>query len=630
MVRVGDFQPAPDDATEAFRKAVATGAKRVVFNRIGFDYQLQPVQLRSDLELIWEPGVRVMAKAGAFRDPNDVLFTAGGVKNLTLTGGADSQILMRKQDYRNRRLYPRSEWRHAVSLLGCENVTIRGLRIASSGGDGIYLGRTKGTAAFCRNVLIENCVIADNHRQGISVISAVDLTIRNCVISNTRGTPPEAGIDFEPNLRDERVENCLVEKVCFVNNAWSAVNFTVFSDWKVSAVVRDCEIVCGKKAPALSFCSIRPGKSTGNVRFSNITITECASDVLLFSNFGKETSYAVEIDNLRADAAAGIKSSAVPIAFEANCRWCSIFGGVTVRNFTVGGFRTDQVVEFRSWNDNVSLEAVAGEMVLNGKKIDLASYIAQNPAMFRRGSFPVPERRSGDLLKPSGKGVAKPSPLWRSATDILIYAEAGDVLAFSLDLRGLGPGISPQPIEWKLLDPAGRALALSPYQHKTKQRNATVPFRIKAAETGFYTLHLPRHGNTAIGFRPDQGLRWSMAAASSSSGVLNFIRLDPGRNTEFFFEVPASVSEFDVEVGGQTSEPVDFYLLDASGTVRAKETALESARKFHVKRTPGGSEIWRMKLFRAVEDVCFRFSPELPGIFSVSPECLPRRKTPTE
>ena len=35
-------------------------------------------------------------------------------------------------------------------------------------------------------------------------------------------------------------------------------------------------------------------------------------------------------------------------------------------------------------------------------------------------------------------------------------------------------------------------------------------------------------------------------------------------------------------------------------------------------------------LFRAVEDVCFRFSPELPGIFAVSPECLPHRKTPTE
>jgi len=59
----------------------------------------------------------------------------------------------------------------------------------------------------------------DNHRQGISLISAQNLLIENCVLSGTWGTPPSAGIDLEPNEHEERLVNCVIRNCIMENNA---------------------------------------------------------------------------------------------------------------------------------------------------------------------------------------------------------------------------------------------------------------------------------------------------------------------------------------------------------------------------------------------------------------------------
>jgi hypothetical protein len=68
-------------------------------------------------------------------------------------------------------------------------------------------------------VVIRDVTCHDNHRQGISVIGAVNLLIENCVLSGTSGTPPEAGIDFEPDTADQRFVNCVVRNCVMENNA---------------------------------------------------------------------------------------------------------------------------------------------------------------------------------------------------------------------------------------------------------------------------------------------------------------------------------------------------------------------------------------------------------------------------
>ena len=87
---------------------------------------------------------------------------------------------MRRADY-DSPAYSHAEWRHVLDLHGCRNVTICGLTLAESGGDGIYLGAGRDGATN-RDVVIRDVVCDRNYRQGISVITAENLLIENCVL----------------------------------------------------------------------------------------------------------------------------------------------------------------------------------------------------------------------------------------------------------------------------------------------------------------------------------------------------------------------------------------------------------------------------------------------------------------
>jgi hypothetical protein len=104
-----------------------------------------------------------------------------------------------------------------LSFSGCTNVRIEGLRIESTGGDGIYIGTTDAQE-FCRDVVIRDVACYDNHRQGISVIGAENLLIENSVFADTWGTAPGAGIDLEPDSPKQRLVNIVARNCVFENN----------------------------------------------------------------------------------------------------------------------------------------------------------------------------------------------------------------------------------------------------------------------------------------------------------------------------------------------------------------------------------------------------------------------------
>lgn len=208
------------DATEAVQSAINSKAKRVVIPFVGAPWVLRPVTLRSDLELVFEPGVLVLAKPGEFRGGGDCLFRAVDATNLVVRGYG-ATLRMRKDDYQQSP-YVRAEWRMGLSFTGCRDVRVEGLRIESSGGDGIYVGSSRDHR-WCENVEIRDCVCHDHHRQGLSVISAVNLKVERCVFSGTAGTPPEAGIDLEPDSADERLVNCVFRDCVVSDNRGNGV-----------------------------------------------------------------------------------------------------------------------------------------------------------------------------------------------------------------------------------------------------------------------------------------------------------------------------------------------------------------------------------------------------------------------
>lgn len=205
-----------EDVTAALQAAIDSKAQKVVVPYMGDPWIVRPITLRSDLELVFEPGVLVLAKKGEFKGGGDSLFRATNMDNITIRGYG-ATLRMRKKDYQSD-AYERAEWRMGVAFSGCKHVLVEGLRVESTGGDGFYVG-SSGPSRWCEDVTIRDCVSHDNHRQGLSVISAVNLLVENCVFSGTNGTPPEAGIDLEPDSPNERLVNCVIRNCLFENNS---------------------------------------------------------------------------------------------------------------------------------------------------------------------------------------------------------------------------------------------------------------------------------------------------------------------------------------------------------------------------------------------------------------------------
>ncbi len=199
------------DATRILEEAFQAHYDTIRVPYMGKDWILGPIEIKaSNKTIIFDSGVIVMAKTGAF-GRYDKLFEIIQQQNLTIIGyGATWR--MRKEEYTT------GEWRHALSIVSCENINIYGLTIKDSGGDGIKIGRRGQQLAYSKNIHIRDCILDNNRRQGISVISVDSLLIENCILKNTNGTAPQAGIDFEPNYADERLRGITMRNVDIHDN----------------------------------------------------------------------------------------------------------------------------------------------------------------------------------------------------------------------------------------------------------------------------------------------------------------------------------------------------------------------------------------------------------------------------
>ena len=205
----------PADSTAPLQAALTSGVARLVIEKMPLPWVVTPLKGASNLELVLEPGVEIQAKPGEFRPKGACLLTFAGCTNVHIVGYG-ATLRMRHEDYM-RAPYEKSEWRHALNILSCRNVRIEGLTLADSGGDGIYLG-SRGAPYRNVDVTIRDVLCDRNHRQGISVISAENLLIENTVMRETFGTPPAAGIDFEPNRPSEVLKNCVMRNCLSIRN----------------------------------------------------------------------------------------------------------------------------------------------------------------------------------------------------------------------------------------------------------------------------------------------------------------------------------------------------------------------------------------------------------------------------
>ena len=222
-VRVSEaFGYDPVDSTRFVRAALESDHPVVVFDRQDGPWHATPIEIRNKVgkTMVFEKGSYVCARRGACTETGAFLkFTR--CRDIRIVGaGADvCGVRMWRDDYADKTKYAWSEWRHALSFLSCENVSIEGISASESGGDGLYIGRDGRSGGPCRDFTVKNCVFDRNYRQGVSVISVDGLLMDNVRMTNTKGTAPEAGVDFEPNAPDEILRNVVMRNcVCEGNH----------------------------------------------------------------------------------------------------------------------------------------------------------------------------------------------------------------------------------------------------------------------------------------------------------------------------------------------------------------------------------------------------------------------------
>jgi parallel beta-helix repeat protein len=116
------------------------------------------------------------------------------------------------------------EWGMGIEVVGSKHVTIQDLTTKENWGDGIYV--TDSDAGNSEDVNILNVVADHNRRQGISIVSAEGMLIKNSVFKNTEGTLPENGLDIEPNP-GQTVKNVSIVNNQFINNSGGAMQVGV-------------------------------------------------------------------------------------------------------------------------------------------------------------------------------------------------------------------------------------------------------------------------------------------------------------------------------------------------------------------------------------------------------------------
>ncbi len=210
----------PEDSTRFLQAALDSPHREIIIDAQKTPWVSMPLVGRSNKTILFEDGAWIRAKRGAYKSLTDCLLRFSGCTNVTIRGvhAKNCGLRMWRDDYDDPAQYKHSEWRHALAFHGCVDVTLEGFSSNESGGDGLYVNSGPGMKRGCRNVKIRNCVFDRNYRQGISVIGVDGFVVEDTELTNTKGTPPQSGIDFEPNHKDQALCGIVMRRCLVAGN----------------------------------------------------------------------------------------------------------------------------------------------------------------------------------------------------------------------------------------------------------------------------------------------------------------------------------------------------------------------------------------------------------------------------
>ena len=206
------------DDTRAVQAAInaahAASSGIVYFPATGACYMVRGLTFYANLTYSGEnQGVcikSISSSATLVSTPASAAFSNVTISNLTFNGNASSFT-----GY------------DCLELRGPTNVVIDHVTATRCGEDGVYVtgwGTGSNPAGQGNGLLITNLTSSSNGRNGMSIISGMNITVRNSVFEQHTISAPFSGVDIEPNSATQSVGNITFENCTFLGNAYNGFN----------------------------------------------------------------------------------------------------------------------------------------------------------------------------------------------------------------------------------------------------------------------------------------------------------------------------------------------------------------------------------------------------------------------
>ncbi|MCH7333997.1 right-handed parallel beta-helix repeat-containing protein [Acinetobacter modestus] len=167
------------------------------------------IKFKSNMSFIMQPKTRIYVKKNGLQSYK--VFSLSSLNNVNIIGG---QVVGDNGNH----LKPDGEWGMGIDIRNSENIYIGDINISKMWGDGIYIGEDSKSVKRNKNIKLNNINLNENRRQGITIISGNKIFLENIIISNTKGVLPSAGVDIEPNDKNNILKEIYIKNITTLNN----------------------------------------------------------------------------------------------------------------------------------------------------------------------------------------------------------------------------------------------------------------------------------------------------------------------------------------------------------------------------------------------------------------------------
>lgn len=604
----------PEDSTKQFQAALDSGAAKLTIDKMPSDWVINQVYPRSNMEIFFEEGVRVVAKRGEFKSSGACLWTFNSVENVAIHGNG-GELRMWKEDYLDPNQYLLAEWRHAISLSDAKNILIEDITLANSGGDGVYVGANyRGP---CQDITLRRVISDGNNRQGISVISVDGLLIEDCVFKNTGGTMPMAGIDFEPNSPKEVLKRIVLRNCLFDNNQFDGICFYLVQldaeTEPLDVLIENC-ITRGNGANGFAFTTKTGGKETqvqGKVLVKNCRFEGDSVGMLIAAKTtdGCDLQFEnVKMVNPSMGELPEGRPHPAPIQIYSSGLDEAPAGKIVFNNLEiVDPLQRKDIVYMDGSRVGVGIRDITGNVAIRrseqgpvAETFELNNdYLNENfPPLNPKKIKPV-KTEQNDFL-PYNKlrnnefpcEIPAPGIRMRNQGDFRFYVEKGETIKFHIKEYPYGDCARDQVVP-RLTSPSGIETQLEPCEFLGEK-----DYEITAGETGIYKVEIVVNPHNLV--FSDCNIPFVYWMEPYGMMIKN-----PGT---FYFYVPEKTPVFGIKFDTCPAEPFAFTILDPQGNRKGGMDYLDTTTIWSSEDNPEPG-IWTLIIEdtekEALDDICF-------------------------